>query len=98
VGTTPKKLMIVAFSPVAQWPEIEAYEKQGHSVIRISDFQDAGTEQDWKAQVDSLCQLIATADVILGPTCWRMDEAHRKYLPLAIESARHARYPLKAKG
>lgn len=34
-------------------------------------------------------------DVFLGPTCWRMDEQHRKFLKLAVESARHARYPLK---
>jgi hypothetical protein len=32
-------------------------------------------------------------DLILGPTCWLMDDAHRKYLDLAIKSARARRYP-----
>ena len=32
-------------------------------------------------------------DLILGPTCWRMDEQHRKYLDLAISEARRRRYP-----
>lgn len=35
------------------------------------------------------------ADVILGPTCHRMDELHRPYLKLAIEEARRRRYPPK---
>jgi len=32
-------------------------------------------------------------DLILGPTCWLMDEQHLKYLDLAIKSARARRYP-----
>ena len=32
-------------------------------------------------------------DLILGPTCWLMDEQHMKYLPLAIAEARRRRYP-----
>ena len=32
-------------------------------------------------------------DIVLGPTCWLMDDAHRKYLPLAIAEARRRRYP-----
>lgn len=38
---------------------------------------------------DATCDL----DVILGPTCWLMDDAHRKYLPLALAEARKRRYP-----
>ena len=38
---------------------------------------------------DASCDM----DVILGPTCWLMDDAHRKYLDLAIKSARARRYP-----
>lgn len=33
------------------------------------------------------------ADLILGPTCWLMDEQHRNYLDLAITEARRRRYP-----
>ena len=36
-------------------------------------------------------------DLILGPTCWLMDEQHRKYLDLAIAAARAKRYPKEAK-
>ena len=32
-------------------------------------------------------------DLLLGPTCWRMDEGHRKYLTLAIRAGRGQRYP-----
>ena len=39
----------------------------------------------------------AAWDIILGPTCWRMDEQHRKYLDLAISEARRRRYPTKDK-
>ena len=34
----------------------------------------------------------ATPDIILGPTCWRMDEVIRSYLPLAIKAARIHKY------
>ena len=33
------------------------------------------------------------ADIVLAPNAWSMDEAHRKYLPLAIREARKRRYP-----
>ena len=32
-------------------------------------------------------------DVVLGDHCWLMDEAHRKYLDLAVSEARRRRYP-----
>jgi len=35
----------------------------------------------------------AAWDVVIGPTCWLMDQDHRKYLDLAIKSARARRYP-----
>jgi hypothetical protein len=36
-------------------------------------------------------------DVILGPTCWLMDDAHRKYVKDAIAEARRRRYPKEAR-
>lgn len=36
-------------------------------------------------------------DIILGPTCWLMDDAHRKYLPLALAEARKRRYPKESR-
>lgn len=32
-------------------------------------------------------------DLVLAPTAWRMDPAHRKYLPLAVAAGRKKRYP-----
>ena len=31
-------------------------------------------------------------DLILGPTCWRMEHSTRKYVKLAVEEARKVRY------
>lgn len=39
----------------------------------------------------------APFDLVLGPTCWRMDDTLRKYLGLAVEQAQLARYGKKAK-
>ena len=36
-------------------------------------------------------------DLILGPTCHRMNEDLRKYLPLALAEGRRVRYPKAAK-
>ena len=32
-------------------------------------------------------------DLVLGPNCWLMDEAHKPYLKQAVEAARKRRYP-----
>jgi hypothetical protein len=39
-----------------------------------------------------------TYDLILSPRAWLMDEAHRKFLDLAIANARKVRYPAKKGG
>jgi len=36
-------------------------------------------------------------DLILGPTCHRMNEDLRKYLPLALAEARRVKYPKATK-
>ncbi len=79
MGTTPKPLVMVVLPPVDTWPEVAALAAQGHTVL-------------------TLAQVLAdptgpAIDVWLGPECWRMDEQHRKYLKLAVEEARRARYP-----
>jgi hypothetical protein len=83
MGKTSKRLTIVALSPVNDWPELATLEAQGHTILRA-------TAADKMPAVWSL-----QADVILGPACWRMDEAHRKYLPLAIATVRRIKYPPK---
>ena len=75
MGKTPKPLKIWIHVAMNEWPEIRAFQEQGHVIQLIAN--------GWEAD----------ADLILGPTCWRMDEQHRKYLDLAISEARKRRYP-----
>lgn len=85
MGTTPKPLTIIVLPPVDTWPEVAELEAQKHTIIRYYPPNDIPWDK------------LADADVILGPQCWRMDEQHRKYLKLAVEEARRARYPVKGK-
>lgn len=84
MGKTPKPLTILVTPPLDQWEEVAALQAQGHSIHVWGD-QTTGFEY-------------ADHDLILGPTCWRMDAQHRKYLDLAITEARRARYPTEKKG
>ena len=80
MGKTPKPLWILAVEPLDEWGEIAALEAQGHTVVR--------------AKAEQFCGFTLTEfDLVLGPTCWLMDEQHRKYLDLAIAGARRRRYP-----
>lgn len=77
MGKTPddKRLVIVAYPPVSEWPELDELAEKGHTIIRVYDL-------DYK-QFD-----LPAADLTLGPNCWRMTEELRTYLPLAIKNAR----------
>ena len=46
-----------------------------------------------EAQGHEIVRMELEGDLILGSACWHMDEAHRKYLSLAIAEARRVRYP-----
>lgn len=81
MGTTPKPLLIIALSPLDTWGEIVALKGQGHEVLSLTEFYESSHTPD-------------EVDLFLGPTAWRMDESHRKYLPLAIAEGRRARYPV----
>ena len=80
MGRSPKPLTLLALGDLTDWPEFIALKEQGHVI--------AGP-QDLKINTIALDDV----DVILGPTCWRMDAQHRKYLPQAIAAARKVRYP-----
>jgi len=80
VGKTSKPITIVAIGDVALWEELEKLKSQGHKIISLPS-PDVPLES-----------VIEEADVVLGPNCWRMDPAHRDYLPLAIKEARMLRY------
>lgn len=36
--------------------------------------------------------LLASTDLVLGPSCWRMSRELMKYLPLSLKAARQQRY------
>lgn len=81
MGKTSKPLTIVAIGDVALWEELQKLADQGHTVWRITDNDDTMTGE-----------VLLKADIVLGPNAWRMDPAHRDYLPLAIKEARMLRY------
>lgn len=39
--------------------------------------------------------LLELYDIIWGPNCWLMDEAHRPYMADSVKAARARRYPKK---
>ena len=78
MGKTPKPLRILAVN-LPRWDELTALNAQGHEVY-------------W-ADENGYMSNIGAFDLVIGPTCWLMDEAHRKYLPLALAEARRRRYP-----
>ena len=79
MGKTPKPLTILCHPDIAAWDEIEALGKQGHAIV-LTEGEAKFTES-------------GEVDLILHPCAWRMDPAHRKYLPLAIAAGRAHRYP-----
>ena len=80
MGKTPKPLTILAIG--LAWEELNKLAEQGHTVDICTTRQAANTLNDFTKY-----------DLIIGPTCHRMDDAHRKYLSLAIAEARRVRYP-----
>lgn len=83
MGKTSKPLTIIVVGEPTSWFEWEKLEAQGHEIIKV----DPG-----KIYAD-LEPKLTKADIIMGPTAWRMDGDLRKYLPLALKEARMIRYP-----
>ncbi len=87
MGRTPKPLKILVIGlPYNvlkfEWEELNDLVAQGHEVHNADSYvfdEDRAQHSDY--------------DLVLGPTCWLMDEQHRKYLDLAIKTARARRYP-----
>ena len=77
MGRTPKPLYIVMDPEIVAWEEVQILGDQGHSIVRPD-----STALEW-----------GKVDLILSSKAWRMDTAHRKYLPLAIAAGRAHRYP-----
>jgi hypothetical protein len=84
MGRTPKPLRILHIG--LKWEELTALVTQGHTV------DDANTIVFGDGRAN-----FADYDIILGPTCWLMDDAHRKYVKDAIAEARRRRYPKEAR-
>ena len=77
MGKTSKRLTILLHPPLDTWEEFAALKAQGHEV-RVH-------ETPFSELYDY--------DLILGPTCHRMNEDLRKYLPLALAEGRRVKYP-----
>ena len=84
MGRSSKPLSILLHPELESWPEFQDLKAQGHGVVTAQDLHLANV-------------VLGEMDLILGPTCWRMDPQHRKYLPQAIAAARKVRYPPKEK-
>ena len=88
MGKVSRRLTIVVFPPLDEWPEIAKLEEQGHTVLRIPEVLPT------KGSVVTRIELV---DLIIGPQCWYFDIKHRKYLTQAIKQARLKRYGIPAK-
>ena len=76
-GKTQKPLTIVVHSALWNLPEIVALRSKGHAV---SEMTGVTGEQ------------ISEADMVLGPSCWRMTADLTKYIEAAVKGARLAVY------
>ena len=76
MGATRTPLTIVVLPPLDTWPEVEALRAQGHTVL-VGDYGELGVSPGE----------LSRADLVMGPQCWLMNEALRKYFPLAVKSA-----------
>jgi len=86
MGKVSRRLTIVVFPPLGDWPEIAKLEEQGHTIERMPDV--VGPDEDFMMRAS----ILANADLVLGPPCWYFDAKHRKYLTSAIKQARLRRY------
>ena len=73
MGKTSRKLNIVVFDYLQDWPEIKVLEEQGHEIWR------AVTPENGKEFLIPASKF-ASADIILGPNCWLMDRDHQDRL------------------
>jgi hypothetical protein len=88
MGKTSKPLTIVVTDQaLLDWPEMQAYQAQGHTIGTIS-----GLVQTLGESWNGACEVVPV-DLYLGPTAHRMSESERKWLKLAIAEARKRKYP-----
>ena len=86
MGKVSRRLTIVVFPPLDDWPEIEKLEEQGHTIVKMVDRLGSADE------CNDIHVATCHADLIIGPQCWYFDVKHRKYLTQAIKQARLRRY------
>ena len=66
MGRTSRPVRILVHPDLMEWEEIKALQAQGHMIEPLQ----VHLEQDLEIE----------ADLILGPTCWSMDDSLRPYL------------------
>ncbi len=72
-GKTTKPLRIIVDTSLWDLPEVQALREQGHGVSLMT----------WAINGT----MVAAADMVIGPNCWRMPADCIKYLPTAIKAA-----------
>lgn len=82
MGKTPKPLTILVHPSLANSPEILELAAKGHEIHT-------------EPSMSMIAQHWQDYDLVLGPTCWRMDASMLAYLDLAIKGARTVKYPKK---
>ena len=96
MGKTSRKLNIVVFDYLKDWPEIEVLHEQGHNITIIQDVNvvddplNPGTLTQGRLVYEA--KILLDADVVLGPNCWLMDRDHKKYLNICLKAARLKKY------
>ena len=91
MGKVSKRLTIVVFSPLDEWPEIVKLRDQGHNVISFIPIE-KGFRIEGCGELSDAVSLMVEADIILGPRCWYMTGLHRQHLTQAIKQARLRKY------
>lgn len=82
MGKTQKPLTILVADELFDTPEVRTLADKGHSVSRLSEVGHPSSDADTE-----------TADLMLGPKCWRITPELLPYLDLAIKSTRGVKYP-----
>jgi len=92
MGKVSRRLTIVVFPPLSDWPEIAKLEEQGHTILRVPVREFVTTTIAVELRSAEFINTLLDADLVIGPQCWYFDTKHRKYLTQAIKQSRLRRY------
>lgn len=90
MGKTRKPLTILVHPSLAKWEEVRVLQAQGHRVLGLT--PEDPTESPDASPAPSGGHPLSGIDLVLGPTCWRMNPDLRDYFDLAIAEAKKMVY------